>query len=339
MNIAHTVKLRSHDPKTKVGSVLVSLSDNRIISTGYNGLPSGINEKEIDWNNRDENLRNKIIHSEINTLLYANSRFENTILYTTLSPCIDCIKVLAATNVKKIYYDNEYKDFFKVKELCCFFGIDLININKPTFYIQTIDFNPLKNYPLLEIKDIVITNGYSKIYEVETIEENSKLQIVKEYEVTEFIYNFYDKLPCFTYWDIVIKEAPTISYDFIYKFKKYINWDILITSQQLDDRTIIENFNILDVSLLCVYQKLSENIMKLFAHKLKWDLIIVNQTLNETFIEEMKGHIDFLQVVYYQKLSETFIEKHINDIDMTYVLFFTKNNLFFKLKYWYKIFI
>ena len=40
--------LRSKDPNCQVGAVLVS-KDNRILSTGYNGTPNGISDKDFPW--------------------------------------------------------------------------------------------------------------------------------------------------------------------------------------------------------------------------------------------------------------------------------------------------
>lgn len=124
MEIAHSVSKRSPD-KTKVGAVIVS--DNRIISTGYNGFPSGINENIIDINNR-KLVHELIIHAETNCLLYANSKFSNADLYITLSPCKDCIKLIASSNIKNIYYHTKYKNFIKSYSMCLFFNISLIQI-------------------------------------------------------------------------------------------------------------------------------------------------------------------------------------------------------------------
>jgi len=128
MNIAEVIKTRSPDTKTKVGSVLVSKNDNRIISTGYNGLPKNMDDKSIDWNNR-EDIRNKIIHAEANTLLYAQSKFEDAVLYCTLSPCKDCLKLLSAAKIKKIIYKDQYRDIEMVKDLCKYFNIELQQYN------------------------------------------------------------------------------------------------------------------------------------------------------------------------------------------------------------------
>ncbi|NBP13174.1 cytidine deaminase [bacterium] len=120
MNIADTIKLRSPDV-TKVGAVMVSQSDNRIVSCGYNGLPSGIDDN-IDWTNRDL-VHSMVIHAEANCILYANSRFENTTMYISKSPCANCIKLIAAANIKKIVYKEPYRDIETVRELCKVFDI------------------------------------------------------------------------------------------------------------------------------------------------------------------------------------------------------------------------
>lgn len=125
MNIAHVVKTRSKDPKMQVGAVLVSVKDNRIISTGYNSVKAGVNDLEIDWANRDR-IKDIVVHAETNAILYAQSKFEDSILYTTLSPCNDCLKLLSATKIKKIIYDNEYRDFNKTIDLCKYFDIELV---------------------------------------------------------------------------------------------------------------------------------------------------------------------------------------------------------------------
>lgn len=125
MKIAHQVKLRSPDI-TQVGAVIVSIKNNTITSTGYNGTPRHCND-DINWNNR-ELVRSIIIHAEMNAILYAQSRFEDSVMYITMSPCSQCIKLIAAANIKKIYYDIEYKDISTVIDLCKYFNIELIKM-------------------------------------------------------------------------------------------------------------------------------------------------------------------------------------------------------------------
>ena len=125
MNISNQVKERSPDPSRQVGAVLVSKT-NRIISTGYNGIPSGIPD-DIDWSDRDF-VHSIVIHAEANAILYAESKFESSKMYITTSPCKDCIKIIAASGVRQVFYSEEYKDIEKVKTLCLFFDIELIRI-------------------------------------------------------------------------------------------------------------------------------------------------------------------------------------------------------------------
>lgn len=123
MNLAYNISLKSKDKK-KVGAILVSSIDNRIISTGYNGLPAGINDN-IDWTNR-ELVHSMIIHAEMNCILYSNNKFENSILYCTLSPCKDCIKIIAAAKINTVIYHTKYRDFDLVQNLANTFNIELI---------------------------------------------------------------------------------------------------------------------------------------------------------------------------------------------------------------------
>lgn len=127
INIASNIALKSKDIKKQVGAVLVSEDNNRIISTGYNGLPANINDN-INWNNR-ELVHSMIIHAEMNCILYASSKFQNAILYSTLSPCKDCIKIIAAANIKTIIYLQKYKDFDISLNLCNYFNIKLIQFS------------------------------------------------------------------------------------------------------------------------------------------------------------------------------------------------------------------
>ncbi len=123
MNICEAVKLRSPDYH-KVGGVLVSVKDKRIISTGYNSFAAGLDDN-VDWSNR-EKIYEKVIHAEMNVLLYSQSKFEDTVLYITTSPCKDCLKLLSASNIKKIIYKHKYRDIENVEKLAKELNIELI---------------------------------------------------------------------------------------------------------------------------------------------------------------------------------------------------------------------
>ena len=111
MNLAILISFRSKDPNSQVGSVLTK--NNRIVGTGYNGMPAG-KDDDFPWSKGDENpLNNKymyVVHSEANLLLSLTQKdLEDSILYTTLYPCCECAKLIVQSNIKKIYYlDDKY---------------------------------------------------------------------------------------------------------------------------------------------------------------------------------------------------------------------------------------
>lgn len=131
MNIATSVSLRSPDPKKKVGCIIVN-ENNRIVSTGYNGLPKKLNEYDFDWSDRNL-IKSIIIHAECNALLYCKEQYNNintnNKLYCTLSPCKDCLKMIIAYNIKKVYYKEKYKHFDEVLEISKLLDVELIYLN------------------------------------------------------------------------------------------------------------------------------------------------------------------------------------------------------------------
>ena len=110
MGMAVLSALRSKDPNTKVGAVIVS-PDNKVISIGYNGMPRQIDEDKLSWN-RGEGLDSKylyVCHAEFNAIL--NTQMGGTLkgatLYVTLFPCNECAKAGIQTGIKEIVYLND----------------------------------------------------------------------------------------------------------------------------------------------------------------------------------------------------------------------------------------
>lgn len=123
LNIAEAVSKRSPDTRTQVGAVLVG-PDNRIISTGYNGPPAGFPDDVIDYHS--DSKYKYIVHAEMNAVLYAHRNISNSTLYTTLSPCAECLKMLAGAKVSKVVFRKEYsKNKDDYHQLALDFGVDL----------------------------------------------------------------------------------------------------------------------------------------------------------------------------------------------------------------------
>ena len=124
MDIARRTSQLSSAKRLKVGSIIVK--DNRIISIGYNGMPSG-------WTNECEYLEHRIaqepllktkpevIHAEANAiakLAKSTESGDGSVMFLTHSPCIDCAKQIYTTGIKKVYWNHNYRstdgiDFLK----------------------------------------------------------------------------------------------------------------------------------------------------------------------------------------------------------------------------------
>ncbi|KPJ68839.1 MAG: cytidine deaminase [Syntrophobacter sp. DG_60] len=119
LSIARLVAGRSTCLRNKVGAVLVK--DKRILTTGYNGAPSGLDhcldigclrEKlGIPSGERHELCRG--LHAEQNVIIQAACHgisVKGATLYCTHHPCIICTKMLINAGIKTIYYEVGYPD-------------------------------------------------------------------------------------------------------------------------------------------------------------------------------------------------------------------------------------
>ena len=114
MGIAILSSHRSKDPGTQVGACIVSPT-NRILSVGYNGMPSGCSDDKYPWDREGAPLATKylfVCHAELNAILnYRGGSLEGSRVYTTLFPCNECAKALIQSGVKEIIYmQDKYAD-------------------------------------------------------------------------------------------------------------------------------------------------------------------------------------------------------------------------------------
>ena len=130
MNLATDLAKRSHCVKAQVGAVLTK--DTRIISIGYNGPPPGTHNCDEEWPQtgcaRDSKGSCSLaLHAEENAILYAvknGSRLEGATLYTTLSPCLPCARLIYSAGVKQVFYKHSYAEY---KGLSSDEGVDFLN--------------------------------------------------------------------------------------------------------------------------------------------------------------------------------------------------------------------
>ena len=112
LEIAGTVAKRSTCMRRSVGCVLVD-SQNHIVATGYNGVPSKFThcldspcEGAFSLSGTDLDLCNAL-HAEVNAFLQLRSDDVLT-AYLTVSPCFSCAKMLANSQVKRLVASELY---------------------------------------------------------------------------------------------------------------------------------------------------------------------------------------------------------------------------------------
>jgi dCMP deaminase len=119
MKVAETYASLSTATRLKVGSIVVK--EDRIISIGYNGMPSG-------WTNECEDIirtgddteatyttksKPEVLHAETNAIAKLARSSEsglNATMFITHAPCLNCAKLIYQSGISKVYYRNSYKE-------------------------------------------------------------------------------------------------------------------------------------------------------------------------------------------------------------------------------------
>lgn len=126
MGIAMLSAERSKDNSTQVGACIVN-KENKIVSVGYNGMPTGCVDDEMPWEREgDSALDTKypfVCHAELNAILNSNiGNLSGCTLYVTLFPCNECAKAIIQSGIKRIvYFCNKYALTDGVKASCILF--------------------------------------------------------------------------------------------------------------------------------------------------------------------------------------------------------------------------
>lgn len=107
MRMARIWAENSYCERRKVGALLVK--NKMIISDGYNGTPSGFENKCEDENNVSKPY---VLHAEANAIskiARSHNSSDGATLYVTASPCIECSKLIIQAGIKRVVYGEEYR--------------------------------------------------------------------------------------------------------------------------------------------------------------------------------------------------------------------------------------
>ena len=126
MKVAEVYARLSSAKRLKVGAIIVK--DNRVISIGYNGTPSG-------WDNNCEDViyhspwvsevpeeidgtftlktKPEVLHAETNAIAKLARTSESGLgssMFITHAPCLDCAKLIFQSGISNVYYRNAYRN-------------------------------------------------------------------------------------------------------------------------------------------------------------------------------------------------------------------------------------
>jgi dCMP deaminase len=132
LKITEVIATMSFATRAKVGAILYK--DDKIISMGWNGLPSGFPNDEIEIVNADGSLTTNplVLHAESNAILKCSSDrggSRDSTLYCTYSPCPDCTKLIIQAGIKRVVYRNDYR-LSEGKVILEKAGIELVQLKK-----------------------------------------------------------------------------------------------------------------------------------------------------------------------------------------------------------------
>jgi len=120
MDVAERFAELSSARRLHVGAIVVK--DDRIISIGYNGMPSGWDndcELEIYEDNGDDEpvtilkSKSEVLHAETNAiakLAKSNESGMGATMFITHAPCLDCAKLIYQSGISSVLYRNSYRD-------------------------------------------------------------------------------------------------------------------------------------------------------------------------------------------------------------------------------------
>ena len=129
MSIARTIALRSYDQRLRVGAIIVSEDNSRMLSVGYNGnYKGGPNIQEST-----EPGQSGFIHAEVNALVKCDYNFhKKKHMYLTHSPCRACAKLIVNADISKVIYEIPYRDTSGL-EILSSVGIEVFTLEEVIF--------------------------------------------------------------------------------------------------------------------------------------------------------------------------------------------------------------
>ncbi|MDO5124837.1 MAG: dCMP deaminase family protein [Ruminococcus sp.] len=134
MGVALLSAGRSKDNNTQVGACIVS-DENKVLSVGYNGMPTGCNDDDMPWEREGAPLDTKypfVCHAELNAILNRiTGSLKGAKIYVSLFPCNECAKAIIQSGIKEvIYIEDKYAQTDSVRASKMMFEMSGVKIRQ-----------------------------------------------------------------------------------------------------------------------------------------------------------------------------------------------------------------
>ncbi len=152
LKIAETVALKSKDPPSKNGCVIVD-QNKRVVSMGYNGLIQGADESKMTLSERPMKYY-FATHSEINAVLFAKRDLAGCTIYNRMATCENCLKYCLQAGIKRFVYQQ-----FRVNSFTSDKKKSMTNYDTDEAIVRMLAAMP-------EVQTLNITNGKTYIEDI-----------------------------------------------------------------------------------------------------------------------------------------------------------------------------
>ena len=139
LDMSKLVSTWSRDPSTQVGSVIVG-ADKRVVGVGFNGFPQKMPDLEQNYAVREEKY-SRVVHAELNALIFANSSVSGCTVYTyPFMPCDRCFVQLVQAGIIRFVSPKATPEqltrwgsaFDKVRQYATECGVELVEVHYPS---------------------------------------------------------------------------------------------------------------------------------------------------------------------------------------------------------------
>lgn len=228
------------------------------------------------------------------------------------------------SKILKIDDINNHQDelFPYLEDLITAYRVNVLeSITWDTLKVYDSLYNFVEKYIDLCIKHTYIPKKYAYIIKHATLNQFSILLSIQpsiiDYKVIEYYLKIGNvmKTNNAKIWKLISLNR-SLTDEFIIKYTDYLDWTALMSWKQFDDGIWLDNIDIVPMTIICKYQKLTPEFIDLHADQIDWHIACEFQELPEWLMRKHNDKLDWGQLSWYQKLTKEFINEFKDRINI-----------------------